>query len=86
MNNEICFFGILLFYLNINFFSIRSRDNQMNDAQRDLNSLKIENTEIYEENNKLNYDLDALKKHIELINELNNLVKSLFLFFIVFFL
>ena len=53
---------------------LKSRDNQMNDAQRDLNSLKIENTEIYEENNKLNYDLDALKKHIELINELNNLI------------
>lgn len=46
----------------------------MDDAQHELNAIKSENVEIYEENNKLNYDLDALKKHIELINELNNQV------------
>lgn len=52
----------------------RSRDNQIQDASQDLNALRGENSEIYEENNKLNYDLDALKKHIELLNYLNTQV------------
>jgi chromosome segregation ATPase len=50
---------------------LKSRDNQIQDASQDLGALRSENSEIYEENNKLNYDLDALKKHIELINYLN---------------
>lgn len=79
-------YKIYIFFHKINNLIIfstkthkRSRDNQMDDAQHELNAIKSENVEIYEENNKLNYDLDALKKHIELINELNNQVNIIFI-------